>query len=222
VAAPEHIREVAEGYDEAAAFYDDRHTLTEASRRRNLVLDGIQLRAAGGARRLLEIGCGTGRLLEQAAAPVRVGVDVSPGMLARARARRLDVALADAHALPFPDRAFDAIISGKGVFRYLDTPRALAECARVLAPGGVLAIHQFGARTLSLRRDPPLPPSIRHLGSVGDLVVPARQAGFSPREVRRFRPVRIPPYLLEIPGWLDRRSPWQLWSHCVVVVERGR
>ena len=216
------VREVGAIYDGAAESYDANHAIDRRSRRRSAVLDGIQLAAIDGARRVLEIGCGTGRLLVQARVDVRIGVDVSPGMLARARDRGLAVILGDAHALPFADRSFDAMISGKGVFRYLDTPRALAECARVLEPGGVLAIHQFGARTLSWSRAPPPGPGIEHLASVESLLGPAATAGFDPGAVRVFRSIRIAPYLLEIPRWLDRRIPWQLWSHCVAVLRRRR
>jgi ubiquinone/menaquinone biosynthesis C-methylase UbiE len=210
--------EVEAAYDGGAAGYDDRHAADAASRRRAAIFDRIQLDAARGRRRVLELGCGTGRLLGQVDAPVRVGVDVAAAMLAGARGRGLDVARADAHALPCPDRAFDAILAGKGVFRYLDPGVAFAECARVLDAGGVLALHQYGNRTWSVRGQARPIPDLWELGSVADLLGPARRAGFVPVRVRCFRPVRIPPYLLEIPSWLDRRSPVQLWSHVVAVL----
>src|SRR5690606_28633707 len=107
------------------------------------------LAAVRGRARILELGVGTGRLLaDLARAPgtrTAIGVDVSAAMLAEAARKRLAVARADAHHLPFADARFDAILAGGGVFRYLDTPAALAECARVLVPDGVLAIHQFAA-----------------------------------------------------------------------------
>ncbi|MCA9674618.1 MAG: class I SAM-dependent methyltransferase, partial [Myxococcales bacterium] len=70
-------------------------------------MDEVQLAATRGARAVLELGCGTGRLLAQVDAPVRLGIDVAAGMLAHARARGLAVARADAHALPFADDTFD-------------------------------------------------------------------------------------------------------------------
>lgn len=213
--------EVARSYDQGAAGYDARHRADPRTVRRAELLDRIQLDAAVGARRVLELGCGTGRLLGQVTAPVRIGVDVSAGMLAEARARQLEVARADAHALPFADASFDAILAGKGVFRYLDLDRALAECVRVLRPGGVLALHQYAARTASLFGSPVPPPGVWHLASVAELVEPARRAGLAPRAVRVFRSIRIRPYLLEIPRWLDARSPLQLWSHCVAVFSKS-
>lgn len=218
--APRPWREIAAGYDAGAAGYDARHG-DRRSRARARLMDRPMLDAARGARRVLELGVGTGRLLAQVEAPVRVGVDVSAAMLALAARRGLAVARADAHQLPFTAGVFDAVLAGGGVLRYLDTATALAELARVLAPGGRLAVHQFGARTWSLRGGARRPdPRVRELDDVEDLIGPARQAGFAVERVIRWRPIRIPPYLIEIPGWLDRASPRQLWGH-VVIVLRG-
>jgi hypothetical protein len=61
---------------------------------------------------------------------------------------------------------------------------------------------------------------------VNEILAPADRAGFRARAVHVFRPIRIYPYLLEIPRWLDRRAPVQLWAHLVAVFEhpgrRGR
>ncbi|MCB9559540.1 MAG: class I SAM-dependent methyltransferase [Kofleriaceae bacterium] len=193
-------------------------------------MDEVQLAATRGARAVLELGCGTGRLLAQVDAPVRLGIDVAAGMLAHARARGLAVARADAHALPFADGTFDAIVAGKGVFRYLEAAVALAECARVLRPGGRLALHQYGARTWTVRgairaarggaRLDGRRPELHELADVDELVGPARAAGLRPRALRRYRSVRIWPYLLEIPDAVDRRAPVQLWSHLVAVLDK--
>lgn len=212
--------QVAADYDDAAAGYDQGYAADAATRRRTAILDELQVDAARGARRVLELGCGTGRLLVQVDAPTRLGVDVSSGMLARAADRGLAVARADAHELPFADGQFDAVLAGKGVFRYLDPDRAFDEAARVLRPGGVLALHNYGSRTLT-RRGRSLPrPGLWELASVAELLAPAERAGFTARAVHRFRSIRVRPYLLAIPAWLDRRAPWQLWSHCVAVFTR--
>jgi len=213
-------REVAAGYDEAAAGYDERHGDRRGAARAR-VLDAPLLDAARGARRVLELGAGTGRLLAQLDAPVAIGVDVSPGMLARARARGLRVVRGDAQRLPFATAAFDAVVAGKGVFRYLDPDRGFAEAARVLRPGGVLALHQYGARTWSPRHGRRAPAAAVHeVDRVDDLLARAGRHGLTPTLVRRWRSVRIRPYLLEIPAWLDRAAPVQLWGHLVVVLRR--
>ncbi|WP_155057444.1 class I SAM-dependent methyltransferase [Streptomyces blattellae] len=95
--------------------------------------------------RLLDVACGTGivtRRLAAARPGLRVtGADLTYGM-ARMAAVRLPgtVVLADSRRLPFPDRAFDAVTS-VWLLHLLDEPddvrAAVAECARVLRPGGV-------------------------------------------------------------------------------------
>ncbi|WP_210582435.1 class I SAM-dependent methyltransferase [Streptomyces sp. GESEQ-4] len=95
--------------------------------------------------RLLDVACGTGivtRRLAAARPGLRVtGADLTSGM-ARMAAVRLPgaVVLADSRRLPFPDRAFDAVTS-VWLLHLLDEPddvrAAVAECARVLRPGGM-------------------------------------------------------------------------------------
>jgi SAM-dependent methyltransferase len=73
------------------------------------------------------------------------GVDVSEGVVEAARRRypALDAQQADVRRLPFPDGAFDAIVSCSTLDHFeslADLERALAELARVLAPGGRLLV----------------------------------------------------------------------------------
>lgn len=102
--------------------------------------------------RILDLATGTGDLaadLAQAAPGARVfGADFTRPMLDRAAAKfghaQFDWIEADALALPFPDRFFDAATIAFGLRNIADRPRALAEMARVLRPGGRLAILEFG------------------------------------------------------------------------------
>jgi demethylmenaquinone methyltransferase/2-methoxy-6-polyprenyl-1,4-benzoquinol methylase len=75
------------------------------------------------------------------------GVDQSPEMLARARARfgeRVELVESPAESLPFPDASFDHLTSTY-LLRYVDDPAAtLVELARVVRPGGVVAMLEFG------------------------------------------------------------------------------
>lgn len=98
----------------------------------------------------LEVGCGTGLILGRVAplAARAVGIDLSPGMLAEARARGLDVHEADAHALPFADASFDVAYSFKVLAHVPQWERALAEMARVLRPGGRLIFDVYNRRSL--------------------------------------------------------------------------
>ena len=95
-------------------------------------------------RRVLDIGCGTGRAAEALAARgSRVwGVEPEPEMAALARARVSTVKVAPAERLPFKDGWFERALMWL-VVHLVDRPRALAEAARVLGPDGRLAIGTF-------------------------------------------------------------------------------
>jgi SAM-dependent methyltransferase len=92
------------------------------------------------ARTLLDVGCGTGLVTERLERPgLRVfGMDAAPGMLAVA-AGRLGPALVlgDCLRLPFADGSLDAVSAVWLLHLLPDAPGVVAECARVLRPGGV-------------------------------------------------------------------------------------
>jgi ArsR family transcriptional regulator len=111
---------------------------------------------------LLDLGTGTGRLLELFA-PLyarAIGVDASPAMLAVARANldragltNAQVRLGDIQHLPFGRNSFD-VVTIHQVLHYLDEPeRAIAEAARVLRPGGRLLIVDFAPHDLEFLRE---------------------------------------------------------------------
>ena len=99
------------------------------------------------ARRILDVGCGDGALLALFPGREVVGLDQSAAELAAAR-RRLgpDAELVDgsAQALPFADGSFDAVVCHMALMLMEDVPTVVAELARVLAPGGVLALLVSG------------------------------------------------------------------------------
>jgi len=104
----------------------------------------------GPGTRLLDVGCGTGELLADAAARGAAvsGADVAPGMASRARRAvpGADVRVAEAEDLPWADGAFD-VVSAVAVLHLVDDPAAaVAEAARVLAPGGLLAVCGWAER----------------------------------------------------------------------------
>ena len=104
------------------------------------LLDAARV-AAG--QRLLDVGTGPG--VAAAAAHARgtavTGVDVSPRMIALARAKHpgIEFQVAEVTGLPFPDAVFETVICNFALGHFPKPDAALAECVRVLAPGGVLA-----------------------------------------------------------------------------------
>jgi demethylmenaquinone methyltransferase/2-methoxy-6-polyprenyl-1,4-benzoquinol methylase len=98
---------------------------------------------------VLDVATGTGLVAEALLGRgFRVtGLDQSPGMLANARARfggRVDLVEGSADELPFADASFDHL-TFTYLLRYVDDPGAtVAELARVVRPGGTIAMVEFG------------------------------------------------------------------------------
>ncbi len=90
-------------------------------------------------RRVLDVGCGDGRIPRQYTSPEVVCVDRSEAAVAAARERGLDARLADVRELPFADGSFDAVTCNHTLYHVDDRDRAVAELARVLRPGGRFA-----------------------------------------------------------------------------------
>jgi ubiquinone/menaquinone biosynthesis C-methylase UbiE len=130
--ATEHFARVATSYDQLrptdARWWEAFDAIVEAGDLRG--------------RRVLDLGCGTGRLAAALAdrAVARVwGIDSSEEMAAVARAAGVNVKVAPAERLPFKDGWFERAVSRMAVHLF-DRPRAFAELGRVLAPGGVAVI----------------------------------------------------------------------------------
>jgi SAM-dependent methyltransferase len=92
--------------------------------------------------RALEVGCGEGRVSRDLAARGHrvTGIDASPTLLAAAAAAHPggDYRVAAAEALPFAPASFDLVVAYNVLMDVADMPRAVAEAARVLRPGGHL------------------------------------------------------------------------------------
>lgn len=104
----------------------------------------------GQGRDVLEVGCGTGLVLQrlQQFARSARGVDLSPGMLEKAQQRGLDVTLGSATALPFGDNQFDVTCSFKVLAHVAEIEKALAEMARVTRPGGTVLAEFYNPYSL--------------------------------------------------------------------------
>ena len=99
---------------------------------------------AGPGARVLDLCCGQGDLTAALAATGAevTGLDFSADFLARAGRAAPGATLVegDAQAMPFEDTSFDAVLCNQGLCHVPDQPRALAEIARVLVPGGRAAL----------------------------------------------------------------------------------
>ncbi|MFI1358573.1 class I SAM-dependent methyltransferase [Streptomyces sp. NPDC020898] len=154
-----------------------------------------------GARRLLDVGCGTGivtRRLAAARAGMRVaGIDLTDAMARRAAARLPGaVVLADSRRLPLADRKLDAVTSVWLLHlaqRAEDVRAIVGECARVLRPGGVYvttvgkgASHNVGSDIDAVLASRPWraaldEPAVIDAHAVGHGLVPAGEARFRGR-----------------------------------------
>lgn len=110
----------------------------------------------------LDVGTGTGRMLQLLSPHAErvVGVDLSPAMLAVARAgveranlRNVQLRQGDIYALPVERDAYDLVLVHQ-VLHYLDDPvRALKEAARAMRPGGRLVVVDFAPHALEFLRE---------------------------------------------------------------------
>ena len=135
--------------------------------------------APGGA--VLEVGCGSGMGLPYLEGHTRmtVGGDYTMALLREARRHLPDANLVhmEAEHLPFVDHAFDAVLMLEMIYYVADHEAALAECRRVLKPGGRLLVclpnrdrPDFNASPYSTRYP--------NLGEIASLL---RDSGFEPR-----------------------------------------
>jgi SAM-dependent methyltransferase len=143
----ERARIASESFQKQGADWDEMRALGLPAEAVEASL--LALIAPQGAGRLLDIGTGTGRVLELLGPRVTegLGIDASKAMLALARARlaraglsHCAVRLADMYRLPLPDAGFDIAVLQMVLHHAEDPARALTEAARILRPGACLII----------------------------------------------------------------------------------
>jgi len=198
--------------DLASAYF--RENAAQWHRIRSLYVDEreveaalVEIIAAADPRDLLDIGTGTGRMLEILAPRVEhaLGIDQSREMLSVARVNLEQAGLVngrvrrdDMYQLALPDGSFDAVVIHQ-VLHYADRPAAaIAEAARVLRPRGILVLVDFAPHALEFLRDEH---AHRRLG-FGDAEIAqwCRAAGLDPAPSRA-----LPGDPLTVVIWTARR-----------------
>ena len=151
-----------------AAAYDQMSRLLLGSFFGRIAAD-VAAAAPAGAR-VLEVGCGPGRLSIRLARQHGLevtGLDLDPAMIGRARAnaahpgnggdRWPSFLIGDVAALAFPDGSFDLVVSTLSMHHWADPAAGLAEIGRVLRPGGRALVWDFRPGTVPLHRHVPDP-----------------------------------------------------------------
>jgi ubiquinone/menaquinone biosynthesis C-methylase UbiE len=152
-AAQKYFREHAAEWDKIRKLHVADAAVEEAIR---AALAGPPFRA------LLDLGTGTGRMLELFGPQIErgLGIDLSLDMLLLARdrleragLRNCSVRQGDIYDLPIADDAFDVVIIHQVLHFLDDGARAVKEAARVLRPGGSLLVVDFGPHELEFLRE---------------------------------------------------------------------
>jgi SAM-dependent methyltransferase len=125
------------------------HELLEGSDPDDVAFEAV---AACKPKRVLDVGCGLGsfaeRFSKELGADVKA-IDTSTRMVELTRARGIDAQVVDVEQLPFADGEFDCVFAGWVLYHVPALEKALAECARVLEPGGRLVASSYFENNMS-------------------------------------------------------------------------
>jgi ubiquinone/menaquinone biosynthesis C-methylase UbiE len=182
------LRDLQRKWDRASRWYDFATVALEA-----LVFHRLRSRLLKSAvGRVLEVAAGSGLNLAHYPGDLDItAVDLSPGMLIRARNRGArKVAVMDAERLGFKDGSFDTVVSTLGTCTFPDPVEALREIRRVCRPGGTVLLLEHGRSNrpgLAAWQDHRAPNWAAHLGCWWNRepLENLRKAGLKPRTASR-------------------------------------
>jgi SAM-dependent methyltransferase len=150
-------------------------------RRHEVVYERLAPRCAG--REVLEAGCGEGYGADLIAGVARrvIAVDYDAATVAHVARRypRVEVMQANLAELPLPDASVDVVVNFQVIEHLWDQPQFVAECARVLRPGGVLMVSTPNRITFSPGRDTPINPFHTRELKAAELTELLLDAGFA-------------------------------------------
>jgi SAM-dependent methyltransferase len=150
-------------------------------RRHEVVYERLADRCAG--RDVLEAGCGEGYGADLIADVARrvIGLDYDDSAVAHVRARypRVEMHQGNLAALPLSDGAVDVVVNFQVIEHLWDQAQFVAECLRVLRPGGVLLMSTPNRITFSPGRDTPINPFHTRELNAAELTELLRDEGFS-------------------------------------------
>jgi ubiquinone/menaquinone biosynthesis C-methylase UbiE len=134
---------IADYYNDYSSSYEQERRAGYYSLINDLEFEKIKPFAIGV--KTLEIGCGTGLILERTAkvASKAIGVDISEGMLGVCRKKGLNIQQASATSLPFRDGCFDLVYAFKALPHVPDIRNAIVEIVRVTKPGGRMILEFY-------------------------------------------------------------------------------
>ncbi len=137
-------------FDRQAAEYDQRDTYYYSRNGKISCRDIAGTLLKHPYETLLDVGCGTGFLLELLSTQKTAqyfGLDLSPEMIRAAERKKIpgtEYTVGSAEALPFADNSFDVVTCSQSFHHYPHPEKAMAEAYRVLKPGGLYILSDTG------------------------------------------------------------------------------